>query len=272
MRCRSCGGKISLRNKREHFLRMHIDRKECVLNMLNEKIPEVYNYEIEIIETTEKPKKSSVIMRKPKQRHLIVYKHTHKESGLSYYGSTINGMEYRLKGHIRDSENGSNLKFHRMLRKFGVDSFESEIIEDLGHEYSKELEIELRELEKQHIINNNAVENGLNMIVEFEGGQTEGQKFDDGKIKIKRNYKNGLSSADSRRGKSQIHGKNKDCPKYISRRNGKLFVNIQWDRKNGGYFQKVVKSIDEGKKIINALWEATPKLQERGESPYKNDV
>jgi len=240
--------------------------------MLNEDVPTSYDYEIEIIEVNEKPKRSSVVLRKPKQRHLVVYKHTHIESGLSYYGSTINGIDYRLKGHIRDSENGSKLKFHRMINKFGIDSFKSEILEDLGHEYTKELEQQLREIEKQYIIDNNAVETGLNMIVEFEGGQTEGQKFDDGKIKIKRNYKNGTSSAESRKGKKQDREKNKDCPKYISKRNGKIFVNIQWDRKNGGYFQKTAKDLNDAKRILNALWEATPKLQERGESPYKNDI
>jgi hypothetical protein len=116
------------------------------------------------------------------------------------------------------------------------------------------------------------VNKGLNMIIEFEGGQTEGKRFDDGKIKIKRGYKNGATRAQTRKGKKQNREENKDCPKYISRRDGKIFVNIQWDRENGGYFQKTVKSLDEAKKVLNALWNVTPKLQERGPSPYINDV
>lgn len=60
----------------------------------------------------------------------IIYIHTNTVSGASYIGKTSATMEDRLKGHLRDMRNGSDYAFHRGIRKYGIEVFESKILED----------------------------------------------------------------------------------------------------------------------------------------------
>ena len=57
----------------------------------------------------------------------IIYKHT-SPSGRSYIGQTIRTMGYRLNGHIRNACTGGNTKFAFAIRKYGIDSFTSEVL------------------------------------------------------------------------------------------------------------------------------------------------
>ena len=66
-------------------------------------------------------------MKKFKQ---LIYLHTCIITDKSYTGQTIKTMEERLKGHIYSSDNGSDTHFHRAIRKYGIENFTSEVLED----------------------------------------------------------------------------------------------------------------------------------------------
>lgn len=60
----------------------------------------------------------------------LIYKHTIKNTGKSYIGLTTGTMQDRLKGHISSAKSGSTLEFHEAIKLYGVESIDSEIIED----------------------------------------------------------------------------------------------------------------------------------------------
>jgi len=59
-----------------------------------------------------------------------IYKHTNKINGKAYVGQTTKSTEERLKGHIKTAESGSCSKFHKAIRKYGIENFKSEILEE----------------------------------------------------------------------------------------------------------------------------------------------
>lgn len=40
-----------------------------------------------------------------------------------YIGKTTHKLEYRIKDHLKESNNNSKLPFHRAIRKYGKDKF-----------------------------------------------------------------------------------------------------------------------------------------------------
>lgn len=57
-----------------------------------------------------------------------IYKHTNKTTGKSYIGMTCRGMKDRWWKHCHEARSGSTTHFHRALRKYGEDNWESEVI------------------------------------------------------------------------------------------------------------------------------------------------
>ena len=97
-----------------------------------------------------------------------------------YVGQTIQGLNVRWKGHLRDTKNGSNLPVHNAIRKYyNKDNLTNKVkCEVIGLAYSLE---ELNNLEKYYIIMYNTFNNsgnnptGYNMT---EGGDgCKGYKF-----------------------------------------------------------------------------------------------
>lgn len=71
---------------------------------------------------------------------MFVYKFTHIASGKSYIGQTIQDPNHRRLEHIADSRHTTkHYHFHNALRKYGIDSFNFEVIatatsiEELNH-------------------------------------------------------------------------------------------------------------------------------------------
>ena len=60
----------------------------------------------------------------------LIYKHTCTITNESYIGQTLKTMEERLRRHKWDSNNGSDTHFHRAIRKYGIENFTSEILEE----------------------------------------------------------------------------------------------------------------------------------------------
>lgn len=73
----------------------------------------------------------------------VIYKHTNNTSGKSYIGLTKCGMNHRWIKHKSEAFNGSDLHFHRAIRKYGIDDWSHELLEvDIPTiEEAKELEI-----------------------------------------------------------------------------------------------------------------------------------
>lgn len=79
----------------------------------------------------------------------IIYKYT-SPSGKCYIGQTYNPKQ-RAQRHKLDAQNGSNLNFHKAIRKYGWNSFKYEILETLNADTKKELEKLLLDKEVYYI-------------------------------------------------------------------------------------------------------------------------
>jgi group I intron endonuclease len=96
----------------------------------------------------------------------IIYKYTSPSGGI-YIGQTINTIEKRKTQHIHDVKCGSTKIFHNAIRKYGIETFKQEILQEA---YSKE---ELNSLEIYYIEKYNSYyknnTNGYNMTIGGEG-------------------------------------------------------------------------------------------------------
>jgi group I intron endonuclease len=70
----------------------------------------------------------------------IIYKHT-SPSGKSYIGQSINSLKERLKSHISSAKSGKKSRFNDAVRKYGIENFISEIIEEVDNQLLNEREI-----------------------------------------------------------------------------------------------------------------------------------
>lgn len=60
-----------------------------------------------------------------------IYKHTNKLNGKCYVGQTVHTPEKRWQGHLHGAAHGSNMVFHRALRKYGPDVWDHEVLEEV---------------------------------------------------------------------------------------------------------------------------------------------
>ena len=88
------------------------------------------------------------------------YKVTNKENNKIYIGQTIQNPKQRWRHHLEEAKLGSDLKFHKALRKYGKDLFSWEVLEIVN-------ENELNEREKYWISYFDSYKNGYNST---EGG------------------------------------------------------------------------------------------------------
>lgn len=91
----------------------------------------------------------------------IIYKHTIGND--SYIGYTKHTLEYRLKQHIQYAMRGTKSHFYNKIRKHGVDSIVSEVLEECPDEL-------LTEREKYYIEKFDTYANGMNSTKGGDGG------------------------------------------------------------------------------------------------------
>jgi group I intron endonuclease len=60
----------------------------------------------------------------------IIYKVTSIDTGKSYIGQTEKSIDERITTHIYTADSGSKYHFHRAIRKYGIECFDIDIIED----------------------------------------------------------------------------------------------------------------------------------------------
>lgn len=93
--------------------------------------------------------------------YYFVYRATNKLNNKSYIGITKD-FQYRHYRHFLDTGNGSQLHFHRALRKYGEDAFEWTILYRCSDEHSASI------IEQQCVKFYDSYTNGYNMTT---GGQ-----------------------------------------------------------------------------------------------------
>lgn len=87
-----------------------------------------------------------------------IYKFTHKESGKSYIGQTIQTPNQRRLEHIAGSRTSEKTyHFHNALRKYGVDAFIFDVIAEAT------TLAELNQLEEQYVEQFDCYQNGYNI-------------------------------------------------------------------------------------------------------------
>ena len=90
---------------------------------------------------------------------MVIYQAKNKVNGKAYIGQTARNFKERKYHHLNDTFNGSNLPFHRAIRKYGSGNFDWEILEEC---YSIE---ELNESEEYWIRELNVlVPDGYNLM------------------------------------------------------------------------------------------------------------
>ena len=101
-----------------------------------------------------------------------IYKITNTKTGKVYIGKTTRSIYDRLQGHINSANKGDNFQLSRAIRKYGAENF---TIEPIDVADSRD---ELNEKEVYYIKKYNSLENGYNMTVGGEGGNTYIDKSD----------------------------------------------------------------------------------------------
>ena len=95
----------------------------------------------------------------------LIYSITHTSSGRKYIGKTTKTLHRRRYNHIRDMLHGSTTAIHSAMRKYGLDAFKWEVLED-------EVPIEQLFLREVAWIDEcNSYKNGFN---ETHGGDSQG--------------------------------------------------------------------------------------------------
>lgn len=144
-----------------------------------------------------------------------IYNITNKENGLVYIGCTINSLKKRFGEHLyRCFKTDSKSKLYNSIRKYGVENFIIELIEEC------DIKI-IYETEKKYIEQYDSYKNGLNLTVGGEGclGYTHSPEI---RKKISENTKNG----NSHKGKTyeELYGDNAD----VEREKRRLSVKNGW--------------------------------------------
>jgi len=98
-----------------------------------------------------------------------IYKHT-SPSGKAYIGQSIQEPEARWKAHVYDATRGSDLVFHRAIRKYGPDAFTHEILHDGIDEQDELNRLEIEEIARQGTL----LPDGYNLTAGGEVGLVRG--------------------------------------------------------------------------------------------------
>lgn len=112
----------------------------------------------------------------------IIYKITNKVNGKSYIGQTRYTLEFRWRQHIHKKD---NTYFHNAIRKYGVDNFSIEALEEV--EVSR-----LNDREIFYIAKYNTFNDGYNLTIGGDGNRR--LLLDNSYEEIKSLYLSGFSS------------------------------------------------------------------------------
>lgn len=99
----------------------------------------------------------------------VIYCYTNKINGKCYIGLTTNEGVRKVQ-HLKDALNyDSKRPFHCAIRKYGIDSFEYTVLEELNNHCEKTLKKELALLEMYYIGKFDSYEKGYNNTLGGDG-------------------------------------------------------------------------------------------------------
>jgi group I intron endonuclease len=179
-----------------------------------------------------------------------IYKITNKKNGLIYIGCTINSLEKRFYEHLyRCFKTDYNSKLYNSIKKYGVDNFTIELIQECNIDV-------IYETEKKYIKELDSYHSGLNSTFGGEGclGYIHSSEM---KIKISEAIKNGKShkgktyeelytdNAEYEKEKRRLSVK-KSWNEISDDKKNERVVNIRNAvRKNSKYSEDLIKEIKE---------------------------
>lgn len=102
-----------------------------------------------------------------------IYLHKNKTTGKCYIGYTGYSTGHRWKNHCAKARSGSNTYFHKAIRKYGEDDWETIILSEVQTENEAKVK-EIQSVEK-HKSNKRGV--GYNMTSGGDGCSTKGHKL-----------------------------------------------------------------------------------------------
>lgn len=108
---------------------------------------------------------------------MIIYKVENKVNNKKYIGLTRKSLEERKESHLRKVRNGSNTHFHNAIRKYGIDNFIWEVVNDTVDDIG-----ELGKLEVEYISKYDSYNNGYNLTT---GGESAYSHSDETKKKLR---------------------------------------------------------------------------------------
>ena len=162
----------------------------------------------------------------------LIYKYTNMITTDAYIGKTISTINERFKGHLSAIDNGSDAHFHRALRKYGIENFNSEVLED----EIKEENINEREI--YWIQYYDTFNNGYNMTQGGDGGNTRINFTDE----EKKNYYKKISVGNKGRRRSE------DMKQNYSK--SKLKTPVRNIGKKNGRTKKFIIKRPDGSQLI----------------------
>jgi len=170
----------------------------------------------------------------------MIYKVTNLINNKCYIGQTIQRLKVRKRRHINDTLKESNLKFHRALRKYGLNNFKWEIINE---ENDRD---KLNDLEKYYIKFFDCKNNGYNST---DGGDSSNIKETFwNKATKKQRKQHSINISKAKKGKSQTEDykkqKSKQWFEYWNDENNRKERSIKYSGKgnsNSKYYYKIYK-------------------------------
>jgi group I intron endonuclease len=174
---------------------------------------------------------------------MIVYKVINKINNKVYIGQTSKTLENRIKSHIKEANNNSNLLLHKAIRKYGIDNFSWEIIKHCSTVQ------ELNDTEIATIKLYKSIENGYN-ITKGGVGILGYKHTDKTKSKISKLGKGrkisdiGIKNMSNAKKKqwTDIEYKEKQVKAAKNRWSNKQEIEKQSVRKGGKYFMVINES------------------------------
>lgn len=92
-----------------------------------------------------------------------IYKVENIKNGMVYVGKTRQDYKTRVMNHFREAFNEKTFSvFHKDIRKHGVESFESTLIETIEREKQSDFELVMNQREQYYINYYNSIDNGYN--------------------------------------------------------------------------------------------------------------
>jgi len=171
--------------------------------------------------------------KKVENKIFLIYKFTNKINGKSYIGFTCRGFELRMYEHVYLSTKKSNFKFHQALKKYGIDNFNYEILEN---NILSRADANIREIYYIELFN--TFRNGYNMTKggsyqsEYILTETSREKMRNAKLGTTQSFETKTKRSKSLKGvpKSEQHKINSGNALKGKRRSDETKINISQSR------------------------------------------